>query len=285
MKFWLRWVILGLFLVQSSKAAQDPSGPSGAGDRLPFRLSNGYLILVEGRIGSLPRAKFLLDIGTSTTVVDEGIAKSLSLKLHRGKRVLNLDSVVKVESASLPEIQLGPLRVQDLPVRVSRLKQFSEFTDGVDAIVGLDLLAASDGLRIDYSTKQITVRTTDLRGERKTTPPPALTVRLYLQNQPARLVIGMGVQSMLLYKDRIRKHLSQLKFDDKISCVYKGRLACESATVSGIRVGDQEWQLPVLLFASAPGSLPADVDGYLGTSALGANVIDLDFASNTIQWE
>ena len=250
---------------------------------LPFQLSNDFLILVEGRIGSLYPLKFLLDTGTTHTMVDERIATRLSLKRQSGK-VLNFDHFARIEWAKVPEIQLGPLTARDLPVMVGKLAHYSELADGVDAIIGLDLLSASESLKIDYSTKQITIRTSAQRGE-QTTAPQALTGQLSLQGQPARLVIDTGVQGMFLYKDRIRKHLPQLRFDDKPSHVYMGKLAGERATLSGVRVGANELRTPVLLISGAPGSLSADIDGYVGTTVLGARVIELDFASNTLRWQ
>jgi hypothetical protein len=250
---------------------------------LPFQLSNDFLIVVEGRIGSLSTLKFLLDTGTTHTMVDERIATRLSLKRQSGK-VLNFDRFARIEWAKVPEIELGPLTARDLPVMVGKLAHYSELADGVDAIIGLDLLSASESLKIDYSTKQITIRTSAQRGEQKTAP-QALTGQLSLQGQPARLVIDTGVQSMLLYKDRIRKHLPQLRFDDKPSHVCMGKLAGERATLSGVRVGANELRTPVFLISGAPGSLSADIDGYVGTSVLGARVIELDFASNTLRWQ
>ena len=286
MKFWLRCAIVGVLLisVHGSVADEPLPGPSQAHDQLPFQLSNGFLILVEGRIGSLFPLKFLLDTGTTHTMVDQRIATRLSLKRQSGE-VLNFNHLVKIEWASVSEIQFGPLTARDLPVMVGRLGHYSELADDVDAIIGLDLLSESESLRIDYSAKRITVRTAAPGGEPKAVPPQALTVRLSLQGQPVRLVIDSGLQSMLLYEDRIRKHLSGLRFDDKVSHLHIGKLAGKRATLSGVRVGNNDLQLLVLLLSRSPDSLSADIDGYIGTSALGAKLIELDFASNTLRLE
>jgi hypothetical protein len=206
-----------------------------ADDQLPFQLSNGFLILVEGRIGSLSPLRFILDTGTTHTMVDQRIAERLSLKRRSGD-VLNFNRLVRVEWANVSEIQFGPLTARDLPVMVGHLRHYSELAGGVDAIIGLDLLSTSRRLRIDYSTNRITVRTVARGGERKTLPPQALTILLSLQGQPARLVLDSGLQSMLLYQDRIRGHLSRLRFDDRVSRVHIGNLDGGRATLSGVRV-------------------------------------------------
>ena len=56
-------------------------------------------------------------------------------------------------------------------------------------------------------------------------------------------------------------------------------------SLAGIRVGSGELQSSALLLRHAPDSLPYDLDGYLGTEALHAQMIELDFASNTLRWQ
>ena len=43
---------------------------------LPFRLSSGYLIQVEGRIGDQTNLKFILDTGASISMVVKELPKS-----------------------------------------------------------------------------------------------------------------------------------------------------------------------------------------------------------------
>src|SRR5262249_7420188 len=68
-----------------------------------------------------------------------------------------------------------------------------------------------------------------------------------------------------------------------ISQTYFGRL-CESTALTGIRLGAKELQSSVLLLSRASASLPAEIDGYIGTNLLHAQVIELDFASETLRW-
>ena len=45
----------------------------------------------------------------------------------------------------------------------------------------------------------------------------ALTVQLSVQGQPAQLIIDTGRQSMLLYTDRLHKHVPGVKLTDRIA--------------------------------------------------------------------
>src|SRR5215472_17814717 len=50
---------------------------------IPFELQNGYLIVVRGSIGKLKNLSFVVDTGSSRTIVDERIARKLHLS-HLG---------------------------------------------------------------------------------------------------------------------------------------------------------------------------------------------------------
>jgi hypothetical protein len=152
MKFLFHCFAFGLLLIHANGAHSRQirvavSTPSN--DAIPFQLANGFLIVIEGQIGPLTPLKFILDTGATHTMVDARIADKLSLPRHKGK-VLNFDKGIKVDWTNLPELHLGPLAAHNFPVMVGDLKRISEFAEGVDAILGLDLLRTAQSIRIDY---------------------------------------------------------------------------------------------------------------------------------------
>lgn len=286
MKLQFRRFVLGFLLLYSQRTQAQQSFDATIArrnDAIPFQLAHDYLILVEGRVGPLTRLKFILDTGTTHTTVDKTIADKLSLRSKRGN-VLNFDKYVNVEWTTLPEVQVGPLHALDVQVMVGDLKQISEFAEGVDAIVGLDLLRTSQTLRIDYRKSVVIFRSSSC-GPVKPQVERALTVRLPVQAQSMRLIIDTGLHGLLLYQDRLRRHQLQLKLSGKIPQAFVGRLKGQIATLSGIQLGADELQSSVLLLPAAPKSLPPDIDGYFGTNTLRAQVIELDFACNTLRWQ
>jgi hypothetical protein len=44
-------------------------------------------------------------------------------------------------------------------------------------------------------------------------------------------------------------------------------------------------QSSVFLLPVAPASLPDDIDGYIGTNALHAQMVELNFASQKLRWQ
>ena len=73
-----------LAVSQPAAAMITDSGLSEAvsSTELPFRLSAGYLIQVEGRIGTQTNLKFVLNTGATISVVDRKIVDKLNLELR-----------------------------------------------------------------------------------------------------------------------------------------------------------------------------------------------------------
>src|SRR5882757_4607503 len=99
---------------------------SGPGTELPFRISGGYLILVEGAIGTRTHLKFLLDTGASMSVVDSKIADDL--KLHREPtQSFNFDRTLAWDQAAIPDVRFGPITATNIVMLVGSLGRYSEF--------------------------------------------------------------------------------------------------------------------------------------------------------------
>jgi len=284
MKFPFRCVALGfLILAEGIQPQQIAVGvPTPSNDTIPFQLGGEFLIALEGQIGSLTGLVFILDTGATNTMVDDSIADKLLLPRHKGK-VLNFDKHIAVDWTILPEVHVGQLAAHDFPVMVGDLKRILGLAQGADVILEMDLLRTAQSIRIDYRSRLVTMKT-PADGPTDSLIGNTLTVLIPLQGQPARLIVNTGVQNLILYKDRLRRHLPQLKLGYSISQAYAGRL-CESAVLTGIRLGANELQSSVLLLSVAPASLPAEIDGYIGTNLLRAQVIELDFASGTLRWQ
>ena len=122
---------------------------------------------------------------------------------------------------------------------IGDLTQFSEFADGADAIIGLDLLRSSQSLRIDYRKSVVIFGSSSHGGPVKPQVTQALTVQLPVQGKSLHLIIDTGLRGLLLYQNRLRKHAPQLKLSGETSQAFAGGLKGQTATLSGIRVTEQ----------------------------------------------
>src|ERR1700733_7317862 len=98
----LLWLGLAGITVSTARA-QDP-GPTS----IPMKLKDGYLVVAKGSIGPLNDLIFLLDTGTSRTLIDSHIAKQLQLA-GLSHKVTVFDHEVEAQSVVLPDLRLGAI--------------------------------------------------------------------------------------------------------------------------------------------------------------------------------
>lgn len=286
-----RWLLplacLGLFFPSSSQAAGQPElSQDEAGSELSFRVSSGYLIQVEGRIGDQTNLKFILDTGASISMVDQRIAEKLKLDAHTAQS-FNFDRNLKWETATVPEVQFGPIRAANVAVLVGDLAHYSEFAKKADAVIGMDLLQLSN-LTIDFAAGKLifdpAAPTTYAAGGDPMTK--CLVVELRVQDRPIHLIVDTGLQGILLYEDRLRQSVPGLRTAGSIkNATMGGRVPVKQATLPDVVFGARSRQVPVVLMPSPGADMLPGIDGIVGIAALQARRVHLDFSSKTLSWE
>lgn len=257
---------------------------SPAHSTMSFELRSTFLVVVDGQIGDLEGLKFILDTGASYTVIDRKVADRLRLARRPGK-ITNFDREASVEWADLPQLRIGPLQADGVPVMVARLADYSDFTQGVDGIIGLDLLARSQRLMIDYERQSLSWDFADGLGGAGSMP-TCLVVPLIVQGVRFRLALDTGLQGILLYKDQLRKGLPQLRPPGEEALrVSFGRVQTTEFQLTGVRLAGPEMAATVFLMDRPAAGDPPGVDGFLGIAALNAKRVEFNFASHTFRWQ
>jgi predicted aspartyl protease len=118
---------------------------------IPVSVHNGYLPIVVGQIGA-KKLNFIIDTGTAPSILNSRIAKKLQLPLT-STVLLSVGRQVRTDRTVLPELDLGPIHVDALPVNVMDLSQW-EKNLGVEVggLLGMDVLGRAS-FRLDYSQK------------------------------------------------------------------------------------------------------------------------------------
>jgi Aspartyl protease len=282
---WFLFVAFAVLLVPGTVAPQASSAVAKQEiNAIPFAVQHGFLVVIEGQIGEISGVKFILDTGATCSMVDTRIAKRLALALQPGK-VLTYDRFAAVGWAKLPQLQVGTVQFHDTPVMVGDLRNFSEFADDVDGVLGLDILATATSIVIDYPRHVVLLRELHGDGGPAKSETLAFTVQVNVQGQPLRLIIDTGRTGMLLYTDRIQKHTPHLQLALTAAGAREGRLAVQGSVLPAVRLGPDEVPLSAMLLPRAPASFPQDIDGYVGTDLLKAQRIEIDLASHTIRWQ
>ena len=280
------WLI-ALSIPLCNAAQQNPAADSSRVSlEMPFQLYSGYLVVVEGRVGSLKGLKFVLDTGTTQSILSEKIADKLALLRHPAQ-VLSFDKTVRLESTTVSEMQFGPVEAINKEMSIVNLGKFSEFASHIDAVIGLDLLQLNN-LTFDYNLRTVLFEPVDrnIHGSQKGSKPMCFTVKVSVQGHLIRLILDTGLEGVLLYEDRVRAQVPGLRVDGGIKKVtIGGRMSAKLATLPEMRLAETMMDGRVLLIEGPGRDVINDIDGYIGISSFHARRITLNVALKTIRWE
>jgi predicted aspartyl protease len=282
----LSLVCLGFLFPSTSEAkTQTTSAESVPLSELTFRLSSGYLIQVDGSIGSQSNLKFILDTGATITIVDRKIADKLKLD-RRPAESFNFDRRLKWESARLPDLQFGPIRATNITVFIGRLAEYSEFAKNADAVIGMDLLRSSN-FSIDFDAHKITFHPTmekvSLAGDPLLQCP---ILEVQVQGHPVRLIVDTGLAGIVFYEERLRTRVPGLRIAGHLAdAAMGGRVRAKQATIPDVVFGKTNRDVSVLLVSSPARDILPGIDGIIGIAALKAHRITFDFSGRTLSWD
>lgn len=249
---------------------------------MPFELVSDFEVVVQGQIGELDGLRFILDTGSSYSVIDRRVADRMGLHRHPGN-VLNFDRNLAVEWADVSDVLIGPIRVAGMSMMVSRLVDISAFAENADGIIGMDVLSRTQKISIDYELRRISF---ELDEDVGCGPSAAKTfvIPVVIQGTSMRLLVDTGLQYVLLYGDRLHTALPHLRTEGEPRDGVLGRLQVTQVKLPGVPIFGSEAATPVLLL-KGPEKADVGVDGYLGPASLHAKRLELDFATKILRWQ
>ena len=276
----------GLLILASLLISQTLLAADGLVE-VPFKLYRGYVIVVRGSIAGLDKLNFLIDTGAVPSVVDRRIAQKLKLS-GNGQSLSVFSQSVQAQGVVLPDLALGPIRAERLPVLVRDLAFIEEGMGiHVDAMIGLDVLARSS-FSINYQSRKMVfgaVEPSEYSVAFEPRPGYVL-VQFEVQGQPLRLVVDTGAKDLILFQSRVQGRLASVRTAGaKTSANMGGEAPLLELQLPGARLGTTDLgnQRAYLLATSAQ-ALP-NFDGLLGVTALGVKRLAFDFDRQTISWE
>ena len=153
--------LVGSWTCGAALAATPRKNPSTHSDHsiprgtIPVKVYRGFLVVAQGQFGGASeRQNFIIDTGTSPSIVNIGVAKTLDLTLSRAKlSAIGRDS--QTLAAVVPEIRLGPLQALSVPVLVTDLSPVErDLNLPIAGILGMDVLGRNS-FRLDYESHLI----------------------------------------------------------------------------------------------------------------------------------
>jgi hypothetical protein len=258
--------------------------PASDADGTPFKVIRGFLIVFPGRMGSFTGLNFVLDTGTTHSTVNKKLAQRMRVPL-RSTEVFDFDRFVTMQSGIFPEVQFGPVRVTDVSMLVADTARLSDLANGVDAIIGSDLLSLSN-FSIDYDAQKLFFTAVQTDWLPLKAHPVAMILQVQVQGCPLDLLVDTGIESVVLFEDRLRGRMPQLRTEGNVDALMIGQQShAKLAILPGVRLGPRTTELKVFLIKGPPGDVLSGIDGYWSTTSLKTHRIDFNFTMNKLSWQ
>jgi predicted aspartyl protease len=255
---------------------------------IPFKLYDGFAIVVRGGIGNQNDLNMLIDTGAVPSVIQHRLALKLGLQGPR-EDVSVVGQTLSMERVMIPTIRLG---TQDFPpvsvVVLDLMPVEKRLGVRLDAIVGLDVLSRRN-LSIDYQLKRIEIGTSANNGRAvpfellTATDAPYVVVQIQTNDsRVVRLLLDTGADGITLFASG----LGEVSLYSQKSAALKEVSAAGAYTAQQVQLRDVQLggfhrsnRLATLLQSPASAQ---PFDGMLGPTSLGITRMDFDFRSRIL---
>lgn len=279
-----------VFLVMALAVTSAQIRGTAKPDEAPFKLVQGFGIVVRGEIGSMKEMNFLLDTGAVPSVVGQRAASQLGIRGARGSlTLLNKDS--QAEYVTVDEVRMGWIQADHLPMVVVDLTHLEQrLGTRIDAIVGLDMFAGQN-ISIDYKHRKIT---RGLSGQARhavaaevlsASGAPYWVISISLGGAALRVLMDTGANDVGLFAPRASTPFKLVRSE---TIAHESATAKEKATTlpaMTLVMSDGKFKNQgAIVVGEAPDAL-REIDGVLGPTALGITRIELDWEQKCLRWD
>ncbi len=262
------------------------------GCEIPFRCE-GHLVVVEATIGATNRLKFIIDTGTTSSVIDRKVVKALGLKrISLESQIAALGQLASADQFHIPMLRIGsvgaPLHCPQADLAFL----------GVDGIIGLDLLReqkrwrncetneAINGyfLTIDFKSRRLQF---GVRQQLEHTIPletsdPEIIVVAMIQGHPLRLAVDTGSHTLILYRESQMRWLVPKSMFPGASFNQLGRTGGgKQVILPDMMLGNERWTNPSGILLDLRNQ---SIDGLLSVKQLGMKIVHFDFERRLMSW-
>lgn len=185
----------------ASVAPTPTVSPNSIVAAIPFRLHQGYVVLVRGSVGGRRNLNMMVDTGARPSVIDSKLARQLGINGSAARMAVS-HGTVPVQRAEVPSLEIGPVRKTKLSVVVADLANLrAHLGVDIDAVVGLDVLGGTS-FALDYERKQIVFGVSEAATAVPYTPDRSLiVVPLQAGGRELRVLLDTGTAGLLLFKN------------------------------------------------------------------------------------
>ena len=277
--------LLTLLTVAGGPAARASQEASKA--TVSFHLYNDYLIVAQGSAGPLKGLNFLVDTGSSPSVLDRRLARRLALDELPASAVF-VSGRVPAGMAIVPELEFGPIRRRSLRILVEDLSFLDRALPlHIDAVIGLDVLGTS-AFEIDYTRGRIHFGSfpplANLLPLRIKAGLPIVDAEL--NHVAVHLLMDTGAYALLLIEPGPAAPVLPTEVDAVLgsSSLLVGEIQGKRVWLHNLRLGEKEFALKPAFVVHDPGYEERNFDGVISPAALGMGKVAIDVERGVVEF-
>jgi hypothetical protein len=254
------------------------AGGSTAPGEIPFKLVEGFGIVVQGGIGPLTNLNFLVDTGAVPSVLGERVASRIGARGASGTLAL-LNKDMQAQYVTVGDVHFGPIHAGGVTMVVVDLAQFERLLGTrIDAVIGLDILGGQN-FGIDYKRRRITP---GLSGSTRYVAPveiltssgaPYWVLPIHLGGRMLRVLLDTGANDFGLFAGR------------SASPGLGSPAKATTLRPVNLHMGDMPPKKQLAVVLREPPRVLGQIDGLLGPTALGITRIEFDWEHNCLRWD
>lgn len=243
-------------------------------------------MVVKGRAADLSDLNFVIDTGSSRTVLDTQIARKLHLPTQ--KTLVNvLERRIPIEQARISQLTIGSQAFRKIAVQIADISlRGRDRQVRIDGLVGLDLMRKTN-LSIDFGTRMITFGPVSHGQSRFSFYDglPFILVPLHVGGRRLTLFLDTGSEFVILHQSKTRGRIAMRSTREKRKVHYVGGTAVlKRVVLEQVVIGSSSWEEISALILDGPYSKSAP-DGVLAITSLDLRTLNLDFQKNIVSWE
>jgi len=278
------------FLIMTLAMTSTPIRGTDKPDEIPFKLAQGFGIVIRGEIGATRDMNFLLDTGAVPSVLNQRAAARMGIRGVMGSlTVLNQES--QSEYVTVDEVRLGWIHAARLPMVVVDLAHLEQrLGTRIDAIIGLDFFAGQD-ISIDYKQRKIT---RGLSGQARHVLPvevysvggaPYWVLPISLDGKAFRVLLDTGANDLGLFAPRATRTFKLVSSESIAHASAAGEGKAMVLPSMTLVLSDGKFKNQVAVVLGEPPDALREIDGVLGPIALGITRIELDWGQKCLRWD
>ena len=225
-------------------------------------------VIVPVTVGPLRDLRFLLDTGSTRSVISEAVAQQLALRPAARTEVITTAGASMAVAVALPVTCLATQCVDDALAIVTPKRALEFGSRTLDGILGSDAL--SRDFTIDYSRRRFEwdggpdVRRRDDRLPLSVEDGRAIVTTPQARVRPLRLVADSGADAFLLFDSEIVRDLSTVSRRHRVTLQTLGGTGrAESVVIPVLQIGGETWKDEIAAVVSRPAGYPPAIDGLM----------------------